>query len=171
MDISDEQFDVVNERDEVVGVQPRAEVHRRGLRHRAVHVLVWNAAGQLFLQRRSLAKDCSPGLWDSSASGHLGVGEGYDEAVVRELEEELGVVAAELPRALFKLEASAETGQEFVWVYRCEGEGPFRLHPEEIMDGGWFTTEDVTRWVTRAPEEFASSFVLIWLELKRRGLA
>ena len=46
--MTEEIFDVVNERDEVVGQQPRSEVHRLGLMHRSVHVLVFNAAGRCF---------------------------------------------------------------------------------------------------------------------------
>jgi len=62
-------FDVVNDRDEVIGQERRPEVHRLGLRHRAAHVLVFNARGELFLQKRSMTKDTFPGAWDSSASG------------------------------------------------------------------------------------------------------
>ena len=47
--MSEEIFDVVNERDEVIGQKPRSEVHARGLLHRAVHVLVFNARGEIFL--------------------------------------------------------------------------------------------------------------------------
>ena len=93
----EEIFDVVNERDEVIGQQPRSEVHHRGLMHRAVHVLVFNGAGQVFLQKRSLKKDRQPGLWDSSASGHVDAGEGYDACAVRELREELGLQLSEPP--------------------------------------------------------------------------
>ena len=50
-------FDVVNDRDEVIGQEPRPEVHRLGLRHRAVHVLVFNSRGEVFLQKRSMKKD------------------------------------------------------------------------------------------------------------------
>jgi isopentenyldiphosphate isomerase len=55
--MSEEIFDVVNERDEVIGHKSRAEVHRLGLLHRAVHVLVFNSRGQIFLQKRSMTKD------------------------------------------------------------------------------------------------------------------
>jgi isopentenyldiphosphate isomerase len=84
----EELFDVVNERDEVIGVAPRAQVHAEGLRHRAVHVLVFNPEGRLFVQRRSFAKDNSPGCWDTSAAGHLDAGEDYHAAALRELGEE-----------------------------------------------------------------------------------
>ena len=77
--MSEEIFDIVDERDEVVGRRPRSEVHRLGLQHRAVHVLVFNARGELFLQKRSMQKDCFPGAWDSSAAGHLDSGESYDD--------------------------------------------------------------------------------------------
>ena len=159
--MSEEIFDVVNERDEVIGQAPRREVHRRKLCHRAVHVLVFNAKGELFLQKRSMKKDCYPGAWDSSASGHLDQGEDYDTCAVREVREELGVQITP-PRRLFKIDSCAETGQEFVWIYQCEHEGPFVLHPEEIETGGWFTTETISRWMAEKPDEFASALLLLW---------
>jgi isopentenyldiphosphate isomerase len=100
--MSAEIFDVVNERDEVIGQQERGEVHRLGLMHRAVHVLVFNAAGQIFLQKRSMSKDRQPGLWDSSASGHVDAGEAYDACAVRELHEEIGLQLDATPKRLFK---------------------------------------------------------------------
>src|SRR5882672_4757083 len=101
----DEIFDVVNERDEVIGQRTRGEVHRLGLLHRAVHVLVFNGRGELFLQKRSMQKDKFPGAWDSSASGHLDSGEDYDACAVRELREEIGLKVAQTPERLFKIDA------------------------------------------------------------------
>src|SRR6266478_8376117 len=98
--MAEEIFDVVNERDEVVGRQTRNEVHRLGLMHRATHVLVFNKRGQIFLQKRSMKKDRQPGLWDSSASGHLNCGEDYDACSVRELGEEIGLHLKIPPRRL-----------------------------------------------------------------------
>jgi 16S rRNA (adenine1518-N6/adenine1519-N6)-dimethyltransferase len=161
----EEIFDVVNEHDEVVGRCPRSEVHRRGLNHRAVHVLIFNRRGDLFLQKRSMLKDCFPGVWDSSASGHLDCGEDYDACAVRELREELGLQVQETPRRVFRVPACRDTGFEFVWVYRAEAEGPFRLQTEEIERGEWFHPNVVTGWVDRRPEDFASGFVLIWRRL------
>jgi isopentenyldiphosphate isomerase len=160
--MSEEIFDVVNERDEVIDHRPRSEVHRLGLMHRATHVLVFNVRGQVFLQKRSMSKDRQPGLWDSSASGHLDTGETYDACAVRELREEIGLSIPEPLQRLFKLPASADTDQEHVWVYRCSAEGPFTLHPEEIETGGWFDPGTVTRWMRERPEEFASALLIIW---------
>ena len=167
--MSEEIFDVVNKLDEVVGKRPRSEVHRLGLMHRAVHVLVFNARGEVFLQKRSMSKDRQPGLWDSSASGHLDSGEAYDACAIRELREEIGLRLDAPPLRLFKLSASIETDQEHVWIYRCKAEGPFTLHPEEIETGGWFTPEGVNVWMKDKPEEFASALLAIWPKVLSAG--
>jgi isopentenyldiphosphate isomerase len=166
--MSEEFFDIVNERDEVVGQNTRREVHARGLWHRAVHVLVFNARGEVFLQKRSMKKDIAAGKWDSSASGHLDSGEDYDACAVRELREELGLKIKLPLQKLFKIDACKETGWEFCWIYRSESEGPFQLHPDEIESGAWFAPKMVTQWVNEKPQDFASAFVLIWGMLNRR---
>jgi len=158
----DEFFDVVNERDEPVGRALRSEVHAHGLLHRAVHILVFDEKGRVFLQKRSMQKDTSPGLWDSSCSGHLDVGEAYDAAAVRELREELGLEVASVPTRWFRVEACAETGKEFCWVYRLQSAGPFILHPDEIESGAWFQPAAVTRLVAERPQDYCSAFRLIW---------
>ena len=165
--MSEEIFDVVNERDEVIGQNTRREVHARGLWHRAVHVLVFNARGEIFLQKRSLKKDIAAGKWDSSASGHLDSGEAYDACAVREVCEEIGLnlsaTGSSSPlQRLFKIDACQAMGWEFCWIYRAESEGPFTLHPDEIETGGWFAPAAVTRWVNDRPADFASCFVLLW---------
>jgi isopentenyl-diphosphate delta-isomerase type 1 len=160
-----EFFDVVNAADEVIDRKPRAEVHQLGLLHRAVHVLVFNSRGQVFLQKRSRTKDRQPGLWDTSASGHVDAGEDYDAAAMRELREELGIAECTPQKRLFKLHACAETDNEFVWVYQCEYDGPISLNTDEIETGAWFEPAVVTRWVADRPQDFASTFKLIWARL------
>jgi isopentenyl-diphosphate delta-isomerase type 1 len=162
--MSEEIFDIVNDRDEVIGRMPRSQVHREGHKHRAVHVFVFNRRSELFLQKRSMSKDTFPGAWDSSCSGHLDSGEEYDACAIRELREEIGLVITTAPKRLFKVPACVETGMEFCWVYRLDSEGPFVLHPEEIERGDWFTPSRINELLKEKPADFASSFTLIWKE-------
>jgi isopentenyldiphosphate isomerase len=164
----EEIFDVVDEQDHVIDRRPRAEVHERGLRHRATHMLLFNSRGELFLQQRSLTKDMWPGVWDSSASGHVDSGEDYDACALRELGEELGFVPATPPNRWFRLEASPGTGMEFCWVYRLNAEGPFKLQVSEVRGGGWFPPVTINSWLESRPEDFASAFRILWPMARER---
>ncbi|MEP6699322.1 MAG: 16S rRNA (adenine(1518)-N(6)/adenine(1519)-N(6))-dimethyltransferase RsmA, partial [Verrucomicrobiota bacterium] len=139
-----EMFPVVDENDRFLRAAAREEVHGNNLCHRAVHILIFNARGELFLQKRSRWKDRHPHLWDSSAAGHVGVGEDYDAAALRELEEELGVTTG--LTCIGQLPPSEKTGQEFIAIYRARHDGPFRLARSEIEYGEFFPTEIVASW-------------------------
>ncbi|WP_269524386.1 NUDIX hydrolase [Coraliomargarita parva] len=158
----DELFDVVDANDHVIRTERRSVVHREKLLHRAIHVFVFNAAGQLYLQRRSMTKDSAPGKWVSSCSGHVDSGEDYDPAATRELAEEIGLYAPANLRRVFKELPCKQTGYEFVWVYRCEAEGPFTLDPEEVIEGKWVGLEELDAWMAERPRDFAWSFAHLW---------
>lgn len=160
-DNPDEIFDVVDSTDKVVGTARRGVVHARGLLHRAVHIIVVRGNNDVFVQKRSMGKDSYPGRWDSSSSGHLDSGEGYETAAVRELEEELGVRVANITE-IGSLSASEETGNEFVRIYKAASEGPFTLHPEEIEEGKWVSVLSLQDWIATRPEDFAPCFIKVW---------
>lgn len=132
-----ELLPVVDAGDVVQGSAPRWQVHAEGLLHRAVHVLLFDLKGRLYLQKRSAQKDTHPGKWTSSASGHVDPGEGYGQAAVRELSEELGL---SLPLELLgRLEAQAATGNEFVAVYTAVSGLEPQPDPDEISRGEFFS--------------------------------
>jgi 16S rRNA (adenine1518-N6/adenine1519-N6)-dimethyltransferase len=161
-----EQFAVVDEMDRVIGSAPRSEVHGNNLRHRAVHIFLFNRAGELLLQKRSPWKDRHPNRWDSSAAGHVGAGEEYDRTAARELSEELGV-ATDLTRVVH-LPASPKTGEEFIWLYRGEHEGPFAPARGEIDAVQFFAPEAVAAWVEQRPGDFAPGFLECWARYRFR---
>jgi isopentenyldiphosphate isomerase len=74
-----------------------------GVMHRAVHILVFDESGRLFLQKRSLHKDLNPGLWDTSAADHVDAHEDYASGAARELREELGIEHGRPMTPLFKI--------------------------------------------------------------------
>ena len=160
----DEVFDVVDTDDRVVAQATRKEVHARKLLHRAVHVLVFDSRGRVFLQKRSMAKDSSPGCWDSSCSGHLDSGEDYATAALRELEEEIGVrVFPERLVFQLRLGAESDTGWEFVSVYSLRYDGPIVTNPAEIEFGQWFEPSAVTRAMRERPNEFTTTLRKHWI--------
>jgi 16S rRNA (adenine1518-N6/adenine1519-N6)-dimethyltransferase len=156
----EESFPLVDERDQVIGAAPRGQVHANNLLHRAVHMLIFNSAGEVFLQLRSRWKDRHPLAWDSSAAGHVNAGEEYDQSAARELREELGIDTPLLRIA--KLPASERTGYEFICLYRGSHDAELRPNPSEIEAGRFFPPTIVDAWIKVRPQEFAPGFIECW---------
>jgi 16S rRNA (adenine1518-N6/adenine1519-N6)-dimethyltransferase len=164
--IPDAQFPVVDENDEVRRHASRAEVHGNNLRHRAVHILIFNHVGDLYLQQRSRWKDRHPLKWDSSAAGHVTVGENYDETARRELTEELGI---DVPlERIFRLTASSRTDNEFIWSYRGVVSGDPAPNKCEIEKGVFFAPTVVDNWTSGRPDDFAPAFLECWKAYRRK---
>ena len=163
-----EMLDIVDAHNRIIGCAPRREVHRLGLRHRAVHMLILDGDDRIYLQRRSPHKDVDPGLWDTSAAGHVDSGEDYLDAALRELNEELALDDVRL-EALCDLPARPETGEEFVRVYIGRTAGEPRPDPREIEAGGWWSQADLAEWLAREPAAFTATFQQIHAEFQIHG--
>jgi isopentenyl-diphosphate Delta-isomerase len=168
-EVANELLPVVNENDEVVGTSPRGVIHAQGLLHRAVHILVFRSDGSVYLQQRSLIKDCSPGKWDSSCSGHVDPGESYQDSAHRELKEELGLDVEACLRPIGKLPATPATGMEFTQIYSMESDKEPVPNPSEIMDGMWIQPEALDAWIREKSEPFALCFLEVWRFFRQQG--
>lgn len=157
----EELFDVVDLDDQVTGQETRLKVHSENLIHRAVHMLVFNKRKEVFLQKRSRLKDKNPGVWGTSAAGHLNAGEDYEVSAIRELGEELGIQNAEV-QEIGRLTPSEETGWEHIRIYVCRYDGALRFPCSEIETGQWLPQEVVQDWIEARPEDFASGFIRSW---------
>ncbi len=155
-------LEIVDAEDNVVGRTTRFEIHRQGLMHRAVHIFVFNSLGEIYIQRRSDAKDKHPGVLDSSAAGHVDPGESYDEAALRELFEELGVKTEIRP--VLKLKASELTDMEHVALYEARTDDPMLPNEEEISWGGYMTPEELSQSMESNPTDFVPAFVHLWAQ-------
>ncbi len=159
-------FDVVNAEDKVIRQERRSVVHREGLLHRAVHIFVFNSAGELFLQLRSKSKDEYPSRYTSSASGHVDAGEEYDFAANRELQEELGITG-EL-EFLTKLPARKELANEHSALYRVTTDDELNLDPDEIAGGDFYPVGEIAMWILRDPHKFSPPFLVLFDWYRRR---
>lgn len=157
----DEVFDVVDDDDQVVGQATRREVHGKNLLHRAVHVFVVNRHGELLLQKRSRFKDVHPGVWDSSAAGHLDAGEDYVDSAVRELEEEMGVSGQPLEE-IGRISPSARTGWEHIRLYLVRWDGTPKFPRSEVESTLWMKSDELQNWIDDRPMDFATGFIECW---------
>ena len=145
----DEFLDVVTEKGEIIKTLPRNEIHGNpSLIHKVVHVLVFNREGALLLQKRSVHKDVAPGKWDTSVGGHVNTGEALDEAVRREMEEELGITACK-PKFLYTYIHSNPYETELVYTYSCVHDGEIRFDKNEIDEIRAWDTDEIKENIGR----------------------
>ncbi len=158
---------IVDKDDNEIGSEIRSIVHKKKLFHRSIHVLIFNLEEKIYLQKRGLMKDESPGLWACSVSGHVDYGETYDEACIREIEEEVGITVTSTPKKIFKLDASDITGNEFSWVYAMITKEEPIPKPVEIEIGQWFPLEKLDDFISSNKSNIAPLFIHIWKKYKK----
>jgi 16S rRNA (adenine1518-N6/adenine1519-N6)-dimethyltransferase len=155
-------LDILDESGRVSGSAERSRVHREGLRHRAVHLVVLDGAGRrMLLQKRSSAKDTCPGMWDTSVGGHVGAGEDQLEAVLREAAEELGLrLDAEDLESAGVHDVELPGDREHVTSWFVRHEGPFQPDPSEVETVEWYDAPAIESMVQRGA--CTPNFVIQW---------
>ena len=134
-DAADEPVEVVDADGRVVDVVSRARMRAERLRHRAVFVAVVSRDGRLLVHQRSHEKDVWPGWWDCAVGGVVAAGESWEDAAVRELAEEVGVVGV-APEAI---DGGVVRGFEDATValvgrcFRVVHDGPFHFADGEVL--------------------------------------
>ena len=135
-DNSEEMFPVVDELGNIIGAATRGECHNGSkLLHPVVHLHVYNSKGELYLQKRPEWKDIQPGKWDTAVGGHIDLGECVDDALRREVREELGINSFKpefIARYVFESDREKELVNSYKTVYNGE------IKPSEELDGGKF---------------------------------
>jgi mutator protein MutT len=139
----EEYLEVVTEQGNVIRTLPRSEIHENPtLLHRVVHGLVFNSKGELILQKRSMSKDVAAGKWDTSVGGHVNAGETLDEAIHREMKEELGIAGYNI-EYLYKYIHSNPYETELVYTYRCTYNGKIDFNQEEIEEVRMWSFDEI----------------------------
>ena len=117
-DNQNELLPLVDEQGNVIGCATRGECHG-GTKplHPVVHLHVFNPQGDLYLQRRPDWKDIQPGKWDTAVGGHVDWGETVEEALQREVREEIGLTDF-VPEAITRYVFESARERELVNVFR-----------------------------------------------------
>ena len=133
----------MDEEGRVVGSATRGECHSgTKLLHPVVHLHVFNSQGDIYLQRRPEWKDIQPGKWDTAVGGHVDYGETPEEALRREVREELGINDF-TPEFVDKYVFESQRERELVYVNRTIYDGPISPSADELAGGRFWTMQEI----------------------------
>lgn len=156
---------LVDEHDNPVGYETKLRAHQDGGKlHRAFSVFIFNAAGEMLLQRRASGKYHFGGLWTNACCSHPRRGERTEDAARPRLRQEFGF-EAEL-REIFTFiyratdPTSGLTEHEFDHVFVGHFDGTPRPNAGEIAEWKWVSAADLLADVRARPTEYTPWFGL-----------
>lgn len=152
---------LVDAEDRVIGTAEKHAAHRSGALHRAFSVLIHDPAGNWLLQRRSLGKYHSGGLWTNAACGHPRPGEATEAAAGRRLAEELGFACplAYLTKVYYRSPLDhGMTEHELVSIYKGRHAGPVAPNPAEADAVRWIEPEELRLDIDAYPDRYTVWF-------------
>lgn len=141
----------------------KLQVHREGLKHKAVSVLVMRG-DEMLIQQRALHKYHTPGLWANACCTHPDWDENPAHCAKRRLAEELGITDL-APEFREQLEYRAEVGNdliehEVVDVFYADGSDLTRIapNPSEVMAVAWVKLDQLMADIEARPERYTPWF-------------
>lgn len=152
--------------DRCVGTEEKLKAHRDGVLHRAFSVFVFNGRGELLLQRRSLDKYHSAGLWTNTCCSHPRPEEDVEAAALRRLDEEMGIACPLRKAFTFLYRETVAPGLvehelDHVFIGHLDGgqrdETP-RPDPREVMQTRWIDREALRGELVRTPDDYTAWF-------------
>lgn len=142
-DNPNEMFPIVDENGNILGSMTRGHAHDGSkILHPVVHLHVFNSKGELYLQHRPEWKDIQPDKWDTAVGGHVDLGESVEQALKREVKEELGITDF-TPESLGHYVFESKREKELVYVHRCIYDGEIHPSKDELNGGRFWTPQEI----------------------------
>lgn len=156
---------LVNDKDEVIGFEDKLVAHEKGLKHRAISVLIFNSSGEWLLQKRAISKYHSGGLWTNTCCSHPYPEETTRTSAERRLMEEMGM-KTEL-NYLFDFSYCVEldnnlTENELDHVFIGKTDKKPNINTDEACDYRYITTELLEKEIKTHPERYTEWFKIIF---------
>jgi len=146
---------VVDENDNVIGCKPRDVVDKEGLMYRVSGLWIKNSRGESLLARRAYTKTHSPGRWGPAAAGTVDEGETYEENMVKEAEEELGLMNVKFEKGPH-IGVSGKYNYFTQWFSLLidEPENYFKIQEEVVVEVKWFSEQELRDQLEKNPKDF-----------------
>lgn len=143
MDDKNEYLPTVDESGNITGAITRHEAHNGShALHPVVHLHLFNSKGEIYLQKRPEWKDIQPDKWDTATGGHIDLGENVEQALQREVKEELGITDF-TPETLGHYVFDSDRERELVYVHKTTYDGAVNPNNKELAGGRFWSKEEI----------------------------
>lgn len=177
----------VNDKDEIIGYGEKIETHRIGQLHRAFSIFIFDReVKKMLIQKRSMQKYHSGGLWSNACCSHPYKNETWCEAIQRCMKKELGIslsfsecdIEALVPfsylsnvvftpiqyvgklkyHSMYENMAEHEIDYVFLLVSNSSLRNSITYNEDEIEKIQWISLEELELWMLADSNDFTSWF-------------
>jgi len=168
--MAQEFVQLLNDKNETIGMMEKLQAHREGALHRAVSVFIFNSKGEMLLQQRAAGKYHSPSLWSNACCTHPQYDEAPLSAAQRRLKEEMGIVC--LLEHKFDFQYRAELGNgliehEFDHVYYGYSDDAPQPDINEVSAWRYLSMLTIEELLQKKPNEFTIWFQQLFHQLNK----
>lgn len=166
----EERLDIVNLKDEVVGEATRKDIYGKNLKYyRIVKGIIRTSDGSILLPKRSKYKKIFPNCYDVSLSGHVDKDETYEEALRRELSEELGIYDAKYKQLAYLTPEQLKSNY-FIKLYMVDYDGKVKVDEKEVESANYVKIDILKRMIAEKPSEFKEDFLFLLKLLNQHNI-
>lgn len=158
------QVILVDEKDNLIGIEEKLKAHIEGKRHRAFSVFIFNSQRKFLLQKRAAHKYHSPGLWSNTCCSHPQSPENIKEQAERRLQEEMGIKSSlrEIFTFSYRVKLGSLVENEIDHIFIGFSDQKPKPNPQEVEDFKWLSKEDLEKEIQKHPEQYTFWFKKIY---------
>lgn len=161
-----EYLDLVDEDDNVIGMEDRNSIYAKELRNfRVINIIIMNSNNKIIVPKRSGNRRIFPNCYDFSVGGHVSSGETYEEAAYREMEEELGITNVKLDEIGYFKPFELNTSS-FSKMYKLIYDGDLNYDKDGIQEIFYMDKEEIRKLIEKDASQFKGDYSKLfkWLD-------
>lgn len=160
--MKNERVDIVDKDNNILYQTTKEEAHKRGLLHRTVIAELITSKGEWILVKQASDRQ-DAGQYVSPMGGHVSAGESEEEALKREVKEELGLINFPykyIGKAMYQRKVIGRDENHYFILYETYSDTPPTLNHEAVSYKAFSQTE-LKRALKNSPKQFGAAFIFV----------
>ncbi|MBT4209450.1 MAG: NUDIX domain-containing protein [Candidatus Komeilibacteria bacterium] len=153
-----EQTIIVDKDDKIIGYKSRKDLQTEDI-YRVSALWLTNSKGAILLAQRAHNRTHHPGKWGPAAAGTIEKGETYNDNIIKEAEEEIGLVGVDFKKGPKELNLNYYNHwTQWYGAVVDASASDFIIQQAEVVEVRWFTKQEIEEKLVQDINFFTPNF-------------